>query len=349
MLDIRAIAEADWPDLATRFRDFGFEQSLAYSRAAARRIGARCAFVEVRRDGVAVAAAAARIKPLPLLGRGIAWIPAGPLMLPVDGPAPDAALTGDILWALRRHFAEGAGHVLRLRLPGTALHDPAGVRAIAAGAGFTPTGRAAAYHSTAIDLSRDADQLMQQFQGKWRTDLRFALKSDLKLDHGDDAAMRARFLALFRSVQAAKGFAPDITPEFHFALADANPAGPDYRLDILIATKDGADLAGIVTGASGRNAVYLFGATAEAGRGLRAGYFLTWEGIALARSRGQDWYDMGGIDHAANPDVARFKDRMNGSAILTEPFEARPGGPVGGPAGALIGAVERLHARLKRR
>jgi lipid II:glycine glycyltransferase (peptidoglycan interpeptide bridge formation enzyme) len=229
---------------------------------------------------------------------------------------------------------------LRLRLPGTALHDPDTIRTIAAKAGFGPTTRNPAYHSIAIDLHLDAETLMKQFNGKWRTDLRYALKSDLTLEKGNSPDLQARFLTLFRSVQSAKGFAPDITPEFHFGLS-----GPDYGLDILIATKDGQDLAGIVLGTSGRNAVYLFGATADVGRKLRAGYFLTWEGIALSRQRGHDWYDMGGIDHQANPDVARFKDRMNGTILLAEPFEARPPGPIA----PLIGALESLRARLKRR
>lgn len=340
LLTTRVVPADAWPGLAAQFRDLSFEQSLTYATAAARRIGARVEFAVVERAGQPVAAAAVRIKTLPVLGRGIAWIPAGPLTLPRDGPAPDAALLGCILRALRQHFAQDAGHILRLRLPGLARHDAEAAREIAAGAGFAPTHRAPRYRSLAIDLHAGAEALMHQLNGKWRTDLRYAQKSDLGLEQGNSPDLQARFLALFETVQAAKGFAPDITPEFHFGLS-----GPDYALDILIATKDGQDLAGIVIGTSGRCAVYLFGATAEAGRSLRAGYFLIWEGINLSRRRRLDWYDLGGIDPAANPDVARFKDRMNGTPLLAEPFEARPTGV----AAPVIGALEALRARLKRR
>ena len=339
-LSTRTVSAADWPAIAAGFRDLGFEQSLTYAQAAADRIGARTEFVVLERAGRPVAAAAARIKTLPVLGRGIVWIPSGPLVLPVDGARPDAEALCDIFTALRQHFVQKAGHILRLRLAGVALHDPEIVKTTAAAAGFAPSLRAPAYHSIAIDLHLDADALMKQLNGKWRTDLRYALKSDLTLEQGNSPDLQARFLALFQVVQTAKGFAPDITPEFHFGLS-----GPDYALDILIAVKDGQDLAGIVIGTSGRNVVYFFGATADAGRGLRAGYFLTWAGITLARARGHACYDLGGIDHQANPDVARFKDRMNGIPILAEPFEARPAGLIA----PLIGALESLRARLKRR
>ena len=182
---------------------------------------------------------------------------------------------------------------------------------------------------------------MDRLNGKWRTDLRYALKSGLSLEIGMTPALQARFLVLFRAIQAAKGFAPDITPEFHFALS-----GPDMSHDILILTKDGQDLAGIVIGTSGGCAVYLFGATAEAGRALRAGYLLTWEGIRLSQQRGLDWYDLGGVDFDENPDVARFKDRMNGLRIeAAGPYEAHAGGPVA----HLIKGLEGLRARLRRR
>ncbi len=340
MITTRFVAAADWPALAAQFRDLGFEQSLTYGRAAAQRIGGQVRFVAVEREGQVLAAACVRTKTLPGLGRGIVWIPSGPLVLPKDGSPPDADTLHAILTALRTRFAVTEGHILRLRFPGTACHDPARIAALAAQAGFHPTTRAPAYRSIALDLHKPPATLLADLNGKWRTDLRYAQKSDLGLERGQDIALKARFLALFKTVQTAKGFRPDITPEFHFALS-----GPDYALDVLIATKDGQDLAGIVIGTSGKTATYLFGATAEAGRKWRAGYFLTWEGIALSRDRGLDWYDLGGIDAGANPDVARFKDRMNGTAILADPFEARPTGLVA----SLIVALETLRTRLKRR
>ena len=99
-------------------------------------------------------------------------------------------------------------------------------------------------------------------------------------------------------------------------------------------------------GTSGLCTVYLFGATAEAGRALRAGYMLTWEGIRLSQGRGMHWYDLGGVDFDENPDVARFKDRMNGKTIdAAGPYETHSGGPLA----HLIKGLETLRAKLRKR
>lgn len=338
---VRVVSVADWPAVAAGFRDLGFEQSLTYAIPAAARIGGQVQLVAVERNGLVLGAAAVRVRSIPGMRRGIAWIPSGPMTLPVDGTTPSAATQATVLSALRAEFTGRQGHILRLRLPGTAFHDNAQMAAIARAEGFDPCRRALGYQSIAIDLKKDADTLLRDLSGKWRTDLRYALKSEIAVERGTGPEMQRRFLSLFTDIQDAKDFRPDITPEFHFALA-----GPDLEHDILIATKGGEDLGGIVIGTTGRTAVYLFGATAVAGRGLRAGYLLTWEGIALARTRGLDWYDLGGVDFDANPDVARFKHRMNGVTITAAgPFEARPGGlfPL------LVYGLEDLRARLRRR
>ena len=337
---VREVPETEWPTYARQFRDLSFEQSLTYGRAATARIGGKMRCLVLEREGQLIAAAQVRIKTLPGLGRGIAWIASGPLLLPLDGPAPPPAVIAEVFAALRAELALRQGHILRLRLPGIAFHEQGMITSIAQTTGFAPTNRAPVYRSIAIDLRQDESALMANLNGKWRTDLRYALKSGLTLNVGTGPDMQARFLVLFRDIQAAKGFAPDITPEFHFALS-----GPDLSYDILIITKDGQDLAGIVIGTSGRCTVYLFGATAEAGRALRAGYLLTWEGIRLSQQRGMHWYDLGGVDFDENPDVARFKDRMNGQKIeAAGPYETHSGGPVA----HLIKALETLRAKLRK-
>lgn len=339
-LTLAPVAPADWPALAAGFADLGFEQGATYAAAAARRIGARVEY-RVLRDGAGrpVAAAAVRVKTVPGLGRGIAWIAAGPLVRPGATPPPDAGRLAAILAAFRADYAGRQGHVLRLRLSGTAFVPPATMAEAARAAGLAPTRRAPPYRSYILPLDRDEAATMAALDGKWRTDLRFALKSGMTVDRGRGAALAGRFLALFGPVQQAKGFAPDIPPGFHTPLD-----GPDYAVETFIAHKDGQDLAGIVTGRCGAGATYLFGATADAGRPLRAGYLVQWEGIAAARAAGCRWYDLGGVDAGANPDVARFKARMGGLPVLAEAWEAVPGA-----AGRLVLALEGLRARLKGR
>jgi len=336
---IRTVAPADWPRLGSGFRDLTFEQSVTYGQAAAARIGGTAEFVAVdNAQGQTVAAACIRIKCVPGLGRGIAWIVSGPLTARHDAPDPKPEDLCAILAALRSHVHH-AGHILRLRLPAIPGHDPAVIDALAAGEGFAPTFRAAGYRSVAIDLSADQDSLMAALHGKWRNPLRNALKAGLSVDHGPIAQLSGRFHVLYEDVQQSKGFHPDIPPEFFYPLK-----GPDFSHDTLIAHREGIDLAGITLGRAGMTATYLFGATTDAGRKVNAGHFLMWQAILYGRAHGLRWLDLGGIDTEENPSVARFKLRTGGHEVAgAGPYEARPPGI----ASALVIAAERLHRHLK--
>lgn len=344
-LCVRPVDPATWSDLATTFSDLTFEQSLAYARPAAARIGGTLRLLAIEHNGIPVAAAAVRLKRIPGLGCGIAWCPSGPLLRRVGEAAPEADGVVAVLNTLRRQICEEEGHVLRFRLPGTTLFGTGLDEAsLVAQAGFLPwTGRAP-YRSFALDLTLDADRLMQGLHGSWRRHLRFAQKAGLILDHGIDRPHQERFLALYQKLRTEKGFRVDIPPEFHFKIS-ATAHHSDYELDMSIVTKDGIDIGGIVVGTSGPTATYLFGASPEEGRPFRIGYLMQWEAILRARDRGASYYDLGGVDFETNPDVSTFKERMGGRLIEAHPFEARPAGL----AGTAILGLERLRARLKGR
>jgi hypothetical protein len=334
---IRALDPANWPTVSAEFRDLTFEQTKEYSNPAAARIGGRVRYMTVEENGTTVAAAALRVKALPGLDRGIAWCPSGPLLLHAGG-IPDNSKVEAVLAALRNQITLQEGHILRVRLSGLSGLPPEAVARAAAAAGFS-RGPVHPYRSIALDLSQDDATLMRNLDGKWRTDLRFAQKSGLGLERGTGSDLESRFMAMFEATKAQKGFQPDIPPHFHFALE-----GSGYSVETMIATHDGRDLAGIVVGYCARSATYLFGATTLAGRHLRPGYFLQWAALGLARARGCLWYDLGGIDAETNPDVTRFKTRMNGTPLLSEIWQAgRPG-----IVTPLILTLERLRQRRKR-
>ena len=338
-LGIRIVPPADWPRVSGAFRDLTFEQTLTYGQAAAARIGGSAEFVTLNdAKGQSIAAACIRIKCVPGLRRGIAWIVSGPLTARHDAPDPTPEDLRAVLAALRDHV-HSSGHILRLRLPAISRHDPAVIDALAASEGFLPTSRAPGYRSVAIDLSADQDTLMAALHGKWRNPLRNALKAGLNFDHGPIAEFAHRFQVLYEEVQQSKGFSPDIPPEFFYPLE-----GPDFDHDALIAHRDGIDLAGITLGRTGATATYLFGATTDAGRKVNAGHFLMWQAILYGRALSLRWLDLGGIDPEENPSVARFKLRAGGDEVVSAgPYEARPPGI----APALVIAAERLHRRLK--
>lgn len=337
-LTIRPVTAADWPGIVAQFRDLGFEQTTSYAGPAAARIGASVEYLVIETQGRTVAAAALRIKRIPGLGRGIAWCPGGPLTRTNTGDAPVDPVA--VLQCLRAYVVDDQKHVLRLRLPVLAEYSVEEAEGMAQAAGFAPTDRAAAYQTILVDLDRDEDALLASLHGKWRSPLRATLKAGITLEEGSYAAFYDRFRVLYDEVQEAKGFDPVISPDFYRTVE-----GSDFDHRILIATKDGQDLGAITVGLAGQGAVYLFGATAEAGRRLNAGYYLTWQGLIMAKSRGCAAYDLGGIDPDDNPTVTRFKRRTNGDEARATPWEARPAGL----SGAMITGLEALRSKLKRR
>lgn len=334
---VRPVSPDNWPEISLKFRDLTYEQSLTYSIAAAGRIGASSEFLSVETaSGKVVAAAAARLRKIPGLGRGIVWIPSGPLLVPTDSSEPSAESLGAILDALRNHYVRKAGHILRLRLPAISRVDRAD---IFAKHGFIPTENALAYKTVLIDLSKSEETLWKSLHGKWRNPLRNAMKAGIEIDHLPFTQSHDRFFPLYNQVQQTKGFEPDIGPEFYKDLT-----GPDFEHDTLIAHKDGSDIGTMTIGRTGGSSVYLFGATPDAGRKLNAGYLLMWHAMLWAAKQGDDWFDLGGVSVGENPTIARFKLRTGGDEITAPgPYEARARGFV--PSAILV--AEQVHKKVR--
>ena len=295
---VEEVAPADWPALAAGFADHTYEQDIAYVAMGARRVGARVRALAVRRGGALIGAGCLRVKVVPGLGRGIAYLAAGPLM--GQGPeeeAPDRAVA--VLGALADRLVRHEGHLLRLRLPATGQGTDA---AALAGLGFEPTGRTHAYRTVLVDLSRDPAALRAGLHAKWRYELRRAEAADLEIVTGRDRDFVDRFLALYRAMREFKSFEEGHDPAFL-----AGMTGTSFDFEVRVARHQGVDVGGHVAVFAPACATYLFGATTGAGRDLRAGYALSWHAMLAARARGVRWYDLGGVDKATNAPGYTFK------------------------------------------
>ena len=71
-------------------------------------------------------------------------------------------------------------------------------------------------------------------------------------------------------------------------------------------------VAGILLFAHGRTATYALAWTGAEGRRLRAHNLLLWRAVLELRERGLGWLDLGGVNAAAAPGVARFKLGLGG-------------------------------------
>ncbi len=335
---VRILERAEWLDLASRFADHNYRQCWEWSKAMADRGNAAVENVAIL-DGEDVAGlASVRIKRLPLLGGGVAYVPGGPLVKGDDGAGLESRL-GFAIDALRRRYVEQMGLVLRFApLIGDADWVGSVERCYEA-AGFAPTGHLRPYNTILLDLADPLADLRAGFAKRWRRNLGKSERGEFELLEGTGPELFEDFKPLFDDLVARKAFAVGLGAEYYSSLQPEMEESE--RLLLFIARVDGAPAAGLVTSMLGDTAVYLLAASNDVGRETNAAYILQWKAIEAAIARGCRWYDLGGINPEGNPGVYQFKSGMGG-------FECTAPGPYElGPGGARAGAV-RMAERLVR-
>jgi len=203
-------------------------------------------------------------------------------------------LTGEMLDHLMAEYAEQRDMMLSV-LPhsGLAAGDNADAWLLSE-RGFRK-GAALLYPDRYIVNLRLSDvEIRASFEQKWRYHLGKSEKAGLMFEHAEASEM-PRFNTLYHAMLDRKRF-PDHSA---FGTLDKLMAMEDPRLrpELFFVTREGETVGGAVIFKSGKRAVYLYGATNDTALSLRAGYFMHWHIIRLARDHTEAaWYDLGGTD-----------------------------------------------------
>lgn len=320
-LVVEVVSSDDWDALLKQFADTNYRQLAAYSIAAAARVNALSVNVAIREDGDLLGLCNVRVRKLPLLSFGIAYVNGAPLVLQSDGSIDRAAALSRCLNALRKEFVGARGHVLRVI--GVARADLSLDVAHGAflDAGFAATSAKGRYRTILVDVRRELPDIRRGLDQKWRNILNKAERQGLEIVRGTVPALFGKFGELYSELVARKKLKVDLDPDFFAALQD-NLAVPD-RFVVHLAMQAGDVIAGHIGAYHGDTAVYLLGAANETGLKSNASYLLQWRVIEYAKERGCNWYDLGGIDPEGNPDVYRFKARIGGVDVCAPgPYES---------------------------
>lgn len=323
-----------WHRETGAFADHNYRQVWDFGVAGAERVGARSEHVLLRDGAHAFALADVRVKKLPVLGGGLAYVTGGPLTRR-DGAA-DASRCVEAVLALRRIYCDGRGMILRVNAP---VGPPSWNREVAEGlarGGFVATEAVRGYRTILVDIGRPLDAVRKTLRQKWRNCLNRSEREGLEVEGGDDATALERFAPLYDALVERKGLDVDLSLDFYLRVQRAAAAGERYL--VLFASRDGRPVAGHVSSPLGDTSVYLLGATSPEALKCNAAYLLQWHAIQRAKERGCRWYDLGGIDPDANPGVYHFKTGFGGEDVtaagplewvagprarLTRYFEAR--------------------------
>jgi hypothetical protein len=320
---LRAAGRDEWRRLANGFRDHNYRQSWDFAEAMAVRTGAKTEHLCIGDTDQPLGLASVRIKSMPAMGTGIAYVSGGPLVRHGDSEAAGGRL-GTVLAALVREYVDRRHLVLRVAsVIGDAAWNLEQERNFLQ-AGFRPAERVRGYTTILVDIARPLDDVRAGFAKKWRYHLGRAEKAGIAVVQGTDPLLLDDFRRLFDEFVARKSFEVELDAGFYARLQPDLPEGE--RLHVAIARIDDQPVAGVVASLVGDTAVYLLGASNESARDANAPYLLQWTIIEAAAARGLSWYDLGGIDPEGNPGVYRFKARMGGSELSAPgPYEISPG------------------------
>lgn len=312
-----------WQQLAPAFADYSYRQVWDFGVACAQRLGAASEHVAVLDGGELLGLADVRVKRLPLLPGGIAYITGGPMVRPQGRCDPRRLRL--CLQALLAEYVDRRGLCLRIVAP---LGEPAwndAQNTVFADLGFEQASHWPGYRTLLLDIDRPLEAIRKTFEQKWRNGLNRAERNNLVVRDGTGADLFEPFLALYRQLLDRKGFEVDLHADFYAAVQHDLPE--NERFHVSLAEEAGRPVAGHVAGVLGDTCVYLLGATSQQGIGNKSSYLLQWHTIQQAKQRGCRWYDLGGIDPEGNPGVYHFKQGLGGIDVSAPgPFEKSPRG-----------------------
>lgn len=279
-------------------------------------------------DGSIVGGAQVLFRPLPVIGRTLAYVPMGPYTTPQADPAA--------VWNAIHQFARKHHAAFVKWEPGLFVDDtPPNPTQF----GFRPSQQTAQPPRTIlIDIRADDDTILTRMNQGTRRKIRQSQKSGIRYY----AASRAdvpRFNALMQGTGSRNAFGVH-APEYYAMAYDLFVPGGDAAL--ILAEHEGNLLAAVMAFALGDTAWYFYGASSDVKRNLMASYGVQWEAIQWAKRRGCVYYDLWGIPDADEAELeAQFQERSDG---LWGVYGFKRGW--GGQVMRAAGAWDRVYNRL---
>jgi lipid II:glycine glycyltransferase (peptidoglycan interpeptide bridge formation enzyme) len=306
-VEVDCTTDAEWSRLIELFDDANLYQTAAYGSV--RWGNSNLSRIVLRHEGAVRAVAQLRIlRPTPMKF-GIAYLRWGPLWQ--CGSIADPEVLVRMARAIEEEYTKRRKLLLRI-VPNA----------------FAGTSRAQAYQSAfsgfqaqvyqpentyrtfVMDLSPPLEELRSRLDKKWRNQLNRAEKSGLTVTAGDGINQYRSFCEIYSQMRMRKAFNTNVDAEEFGRMQETLP--PSQRMQVLLCWDKGIPVAGLVASAMGNSAIYLLGATSDAGLNAKGAYLLQWTLIDWLRGRGVVWYDLGGIDPEANPGVYHFKKGLSG-------------------------------------
>jgi lipid II:glycine glycyltransferase (peptidoglycan interpeptide bridge formation enzyme) len=155
------------------------------------------------------------------------------------------------------------------------------------------------------------EELREGMKSHWKRELKAAERNRLEIMTGTGQELFDAFIQMYREMVSRKRF---VEPnDIHqFRLIQKRLPEP-LKMKIMLC-RSGAQLcAGVISSAMGNTAMYLFGATSNAGMKTNGSYLLQWKLIEELKRRKVSLYNLNGVNPTKNPGTYKFKDDLAGS------------------------------------
>jgi lipid II:glycine glycyltransferase (peptidoglycan interpeptide bridge formation enzyme) len=322
VLAVKRLSKETWDSLTPMFRDTSYRQFSSYAAAAARRVGAKSELNGLFEGQRLIGLADVRVKTIPLTPLGIGYVNYAPVTMSHGSFSAEEFVR--CVEALRREYVERRRLLLRIvpALAGGQFRELQ--TALLEACGFRLCARQRPRETFILDLLRPLADIRRDSDLHWRRNLTKAEKANVRITRSVELDDFDRFERIFLELTKLKDFKTN--QDVHFFKNVQPDIPPDQKLVLHLAWHGQELVAGHLGSFVGDTAIYLLGAANSKGRDLRASYLLHWTVIEYAQNVGNIYYDLGGIDQQRNPGVFRFKQGLNGRAVVdVGPYECTPG------------------------
>lgn len=304
--EVDTVTEEMWYRLLREFEDANIYQTWAYGEVRSGRNN--ISHLTVKKEGKVVAIAQSRIAKLPWTGVGIAYVMRGPLWVR-RGENCDSEIFRQVVRALRNEYSCKRGLLVRV-YPNLFEDDPPGLLSIFREEGFDRTGTTGQSMTILVDLNRPIEELRRGLQPHWQRELKVAEKQKMELTEGYGDELIVQFIEIYKEMVARKQFRePNDINEFR-VMQQRLPE--EFKMKVMLCGQHESVVAGAICSAIGGTALYLFGATSNAGMKSRGSYLLQWKLVEWLKERGVPRYDLNGINPETNPGTYKFKSDLGG-------------------------------------
>ncbi len=305
--NVTKLSVNEWNKIIDSFSDANIYQTIEFTKHS--KGGENYEHFIVKENDSIVSAVIVRLKIIPIIERGIAYIRFGP-MWQLKSAEKSPSILETTLQLLYEEYAVKRKLVLRIVSNLTLERDQELIK-IHHKIGFKEIGEKS--KSIYLDLTQSEQTIREKFRKKWRYRLKQAEKKNLEVIVGSDEKLYNDFLTLYNAMHKRKKFKEFVdVKEFKKINSELTS---DKKFAILICRKDNVLLSAMIISTIGNTGIYLLGGSSKEGLKASASYLLQWKTITLLKEKNIKIYDLGGIDKKENPGVFTFKSGLGGEII----------------------------------